>query len=304
MTFGRPRRWLIILGLIALPALAATQYGIALLLNNSTFAGFPAASAANTGGLIYDTTNAVARLSSGAAWNPIADGPATDDNTFVGNGTIWQGKALPSCSTSTSALQYDTGTNAFACGSTFSVLATETADYIPLPESHVTGNATRVANTTFDGASYIIRRPVSFNRIVFRATGQSGAPTARILIYQTASGGSGVASLKATCATFAIAAPGNFACTPSEGTVTLTGGLIYVLFGRDSAAGSWTARTSTTQSTDLLNGNMDVDTHPTSFTTTIAANTSPATFDPRESPTGSATGTSSDVTLVVRLKGI
>jgi len=42
---------------------------------------------------------------------------ATDDNLMVGNGSAWQSKALPSCSTAaTSKLLYDTATNAFSCG--------------------------------------------------------------------------------------------------------------------------------------------------------------------------------------------
>jgi hypothetical protein len=41
----------------------------------------------------------------------------TDDNIMVANGTIWQLKAVPSCSNSTtSKLLYDTATNEFSCG--------------------------------------------------------------------------------------------------------------------------------------------------------------------------------------------
>lgn len=39
----------------------------------------------------------------------------TDDNAMVGNGTVWQGKALPSCSSGSSALTYNTSTNAYGC---------------------------------------------------------------------------------------------------------------------------------------------------------------------------------------------
>jgi hypothetical protein len=53
---------------------------------------------------------------------PVANGgtnltTATDDNLMVGNGTTWQSKALPDCDdTAGQHLNYDTTTNAFACG--------------------------------------------------------------------------------------------------------------------------------------------------------------------------------------------
>lgn len=40
---------------------------------------------------------------------------ATDDNVMVGNGTTWQSKAITSCSAATSALTYNTTTNAWGC---------------------------------------------------------------------------------------------------------------------------------------------------------------------------------------------
>lgn len=39
----------------------------------------------------------------------------TDDTVTVANGTVWQSKALPSCSASDSALTYTIATNAFGC---------------------------------------------------------------------------------------------------------------------------------------------------------------------------------------------
>lgn len=40
---------------------------------------------------------------------------ATDDNVMVGNGTAWQSKALTSCSAASSAVTYNTSTNAWGC---------------------------------------------------------------------------------------------------------------------------------------------------------------------------------------------
>lgn len=184
---------------------------------------------------------------------------------------------------------------------------TEQKAMLALPEARVTGNATRLAQVNFDGCSLFLRRSITFNRIVFRTTATTGG-TIALLIYQLAGstagdgggqGGATAASLVATVTAFTPAAGGNNAATPSEGTVTLQAGLIYVLFGRDSAANNTTFRTYTTQSVDLLTANIDTDTHPCAFTTTIAANTTPATFDPR-----TPTATSSDVVLPLWLKQI
>lgn len=47
---------------------------------------------------------------------------AADDNTMVGNGAIWQSKALPACAdTAGNHLNYDTATNTFSCGTTDAV---------------------------------------------------------------------------------------------------------------------------------------------------------------------------------------
>lgn len=178
----------------------------------------------------------------------------------------------------------------------------ETVEIIPKPEGQVTTNSTRVANTTFDGASYTLSRPMTFNRLIFRCTGQSGTPTARILIYQAPYGKSGTADLKGTIASLSIPSSNNYEATMSEGIVTLDAGIFYVLYGRDSGAGSITFRTYATQATDLFTGNVENTTHPTSFTTSISTSSSPSTFNPL--PTGgggSATAVSADVVLAVRL---
>ncbi len=41
----------------------------------------------------------------------------TDDRTLVGNGSVWQAKALSDCDAATSAVTYDVTTNAFGCNS-------------------------------------------------------------------------------------------------------------------------------------------------------------------------------------------
>ena len=179
--------------------------------------------------------------------------------------------------------------------------ATETADMYPFPEARVGGNATRAAQTTFEGASYIIRRQTQINRLVFRTTNATAPGAVRILIFQTSNGGSGVASLIGTVSSFAPpTGAGNRVASFSEGTITLEAGLIYILHGLTSASGSVTLRTYTNQAMDLLSQNVDSGTHPFQFTTAIAANTTPSTFNPLTQ----GTGTSSNVALIARFKTV
>jgi hypothetical protein len=122
------------------------------------------------------------------------------------------------------------------------------------------------------------------------------------LIYQASDGKSGVANLVATCTAIAVATgAANYTVTPSEGSVTLKRGLIYVLWGRDSVGDSFTARTYGTQIYDLITNNVEAGIHPTMFTTAIAATTSPATFNPLTQATEAG---AVDTALVVRLKTV
>lgn len=182
---------------------------------------------------------------------------------------------------------------------------TEDDEIILIPEGQVTGNATRVAQPVYDGASFLVTRRTTFNRLLLRITAVTGAPTVSILVYQAAQGGSGAGStsLVATCSV-SPGAPGNFTATPTEGTVTLLPGICFILIGRSSAGGSATFRTYTSTTNDLLNANMNVNTHPVTFTTAIAANTTPGTFDPRQNPTGEATASTLNVGLTVRLRNV
>lgn len=71
---------------------------------NSTLTAEQALGALSTGLMNSTTTTGV-----------VSTLAPTDDNTVVGSGTAWALKALPSCSTASSALNYNTTTNAFGC---------------------------------------------------------------------------------------------------------------------------------------------------------------------------------------------
>jgi hypothetical protein len=191
-------------------------------------------------------------------------------------------------------------------GSSGGGLATETKEYWPVPEDIGDSKALRVMQTTFEGASLVVSRPVQFDRILFWVTNQSaggGSPTVKILLYQAPDGVSGpTATRVATVTAFPVGGTGAFLATPAEGTVTIQAGLLYLLFGRDSAGGSVTIRTFSNKAMDLLTANVNLDTHPTVYTTGISTALTPATIDTRQSPTGQLIGQSvNSLAAVIRL---
>lgn len=71
------------------------------------------------------TANSTTALFGDASWKAVALAShthgigditsATDDTVAVGNGSVFQAKALPNCNTTTEKLHYDIATNAFSC---------------------------------------------------------------------------------------------------------------------------------------------------------------------------------------------
>lgn len=239
--------------------------------------------AADVGKTVYLST-AAGRIT----FDPTVDITAVGAN-LVRVGIVAQGGA------GTSRLAIEIGEN----------VATETGEMILLPEARYQADGTRGDHTVLEGASFRLHKRVQFNQILVRATAQAGAPTLKVLIYQQANGLSGIATLKASVAAFPIPALGNYVLTPAEGTVTLEPGLCYVLFGRDSAAGTFTMRTWGNVTVDLLNANVPgapTAVHPTTFVTGFAASAAnPASINPLVSPTGDAVVSTLNTALVVRL---
>lgn len=182
----------------------------------------------------------------------------------------------------------------------------ETVSEYLVPETKVATQSTRGDQTYLVGASYIVNRNMSFNRVIVRCQTSGGVGTTiAVAIYQETDGMSGNTINKvATCTGVATAGSTNLVMTPSEGSVTLKMGLCYVVWGRDSVGGSFTMRTHTVQNYDLLVSNVDADTHPTAFTTAINATALPATIDVRQPVTGDLTPTTTDAPLVVVLKKV
>jgi len=185
---------------------------------------------------------------------------------------------------------------------TFTGPPIEEGEIIPCPEGAIHDSNTRIAKKEFDGAAYMLHRGVRFNRILIRFASKTDAPTLRVLIYQAPGGGSGVANLKASVEGFAVPGVGTATLTLSQGTVQLEAGIFYILWGRDSATGSFQANTYGVRNAQLLSVNVDPNTHPIAFTTAISASTTPATFNPLHTPNGNTSATTFEVPLIVRFR--
>jgi hypothetical protein len=157
--------------------------------------------------------------------------------------------------------------------------ATETSDYIPIPEQGIATQAARLVGLTFDGASFIARRPISVTEIQYFISVAIGVDY-KIAIYQAPGGKSGVADLIAQVTVTGLTISGT-ARTDACAAV-LEEGLYYVLFGRTNG-GTLQIDVYTPISVPTLNaaGSVSSTNHPTMFTTAITASAStPTTFDP------------------------
>ena len=157
--------------------------------------------------------------------------------------------------------------------------ATETSDYIPIPEQGIATQAARVVGLTFDGASFIARRPINVTEIQYFISVAIGVDY-KIAIYQAPGGKSGVANLIAQVAVTGLTLSG--AARTDVCAAVLEEGLYYLLFGRTNG-GTLQIDVYTPISVPTLNaaGTVSSTNHPTMFTTAITASAStPTTFDP------------------------
>ena len=184
-------------------------------------------------------------------------------------------------------------------------ITAEENEYIPLPEGIYSGGSANAVGATLCGGSYVSRRVLSFNRVIFRiATWTGGGSPLTVQIFQRANGLSGIASRVGTISNYSPGGTGTFSVALTEGTVQIVPGRFYILYGRWSGTKNPQFVTYKLPAVDLLNQNVDVDTHPVAFTTAISASTTPATIDPRQTPTGQFTGTIADVVGVFRFKKV
>lgn len=188
----------------------------------------------------------------------------------------------------------------------FVVASKYSNDEILQPEARVGADQTRLAQATYEGASYRLDQRIEFNRLVCRVTATTGNGVARILLFQAPAGFSGVASRIGSFVLAPGGVIGTYALAPDTAGASLVvnPGTLFVLFGLYSGT-SVTMRVYTNSVNDLLSQNVDTDTHPVTFSTTIPVNDSlPTTFDPRATPTGQAVPSTGNVILVLRVKEV
>jgi hypothetical protein len=180
----------------------------------------------------------------------------------------------------------------------------EALDYFLTPPYNTQNSgaaATRVAQTSFEGAIYTLYRDVTFSKVGLRLTAFTAPGRLSMYFYQTPTGAaSSAGSPAARVAGITSATPVsgvNTITLDSPGSATLKAGIVYVLWGRSSATGAFTLRTLSTLDMDLCNQNMITGTAPMTYSTGIAANTTPATFNAATQSSAS----SNDVTPILRL---
>jgi hypothetical protein len=98
--------------------LSGTNNAAAMIVGTGSSLSFTGAGTVNANQFNGLTTIATANGGTGLTSAP-------DDTLMIGNGSLWQAKALPAgCATSTSKLLYDSATNTLSCGTDLSGAAT------------------------------------------------------------------------------------------------------------------------------------------------------------------------------------
>lgn len=180
----------------------------------------------------------------------------------------------------------------------------ETVEYAPKPEIQRNGiQSTFVAAATLGGASFSLPRPVLFNRLIFEVTAFAAPATGVLLIYQEPRGRA--TDSMALVATVPVApAVAVFEVAPTEGTVLLSDGIFYCLFGQDTGVGSFEMRTYGVNSVSLLTAATTVTgTHPFTATSALAASAPPGTIDPQIGGDLVA-GAAAKLPLIIRFRNV
>jgi hypothetical protein len=176
---------------------------------------------------------------------------------------------------------------------------TETGEMYLVPEGVMAGaQGTQglAVGGTYIGGSYVVRRAATMTRLILRLTAVTAGAQLRVAMYATPDGTSGIAD-KLVDATSAVLVAGAQTVTLTFPAVTFPQGLLYILVGVINNAA--TLRVYAAAAQDLVNTNVDANTHPLQFTTAISVvGAAPATFNPL---TG-GTPTTTDVLAIARLR--
>ncbi len=124
---------------------------------------------------------------------------------------------------------------------------------------------------------------ITFNRFAVRATSWTTPGTFALGLYQATDRNIRSIANRIASATGQNpgASPATVICIPSEGSVTLEPGWVWVVYGRDSATGAVQLATVQGLTGNLMNNNVIAGTTPIGINTGLAASSGlPTTLDP------------------------
>lgn len=139
-----------------------------------TLGGTPSTALLSASSLTLGWTGTLAASRGGLGMSTV-----TDDTVAVANGSTWQSKAIADCDAATSALTYDTSTNAFGCNtiSGSSGTVTSVAATVPSVFSIAGSPVTTSGTLAIDWATGQTQ-----NRVLASPNGSSGAVALRALV--------------------------------------------------------------------------------------------------------------------------
>ncbi len=177
----------------------------------------------------------------------------------------------------------------------------ESSDYVTRPE-WLNATTTRQAQANFEGGSYFVERPVSFNRVGFSINSRVLPYTGVIAIYQHDDGAVKNNVPLIAEVTFSDLSGRQTLPLDGGGDASLVTGVYWLLFGQSAGGGSVTLVTYNISSAPIINNQVQAGEHPCAFTTTVAAaGGAPATIDPFQGGADGFNDSGLDLPLVARL---
>lgn len=166
---------------VLLSALALADTKISALPAGTTLAGTEAIPAVQSAATVKTTPAAIDTYVKGSAvvTAVVAGGTnlaaAADDNVMVGNGTTWQTKALTSCSAASSAVTYNTTTNAWGCNTISGGATQTTGTFTATYDQGFTTSPTQTWSWVLTGSTATVRMTSALtgtsNQTFIQATG-------------------------------------------------------------------------------------------------------------------------------------
>jgi hypothetical protein len=207
----------------------------------------------------FTTINLASANAVGASILGVANGgtnlsAAADDNVMVGNGTTWQTKPVNDCDGPTSAITYDTTTNAWGCNTI--TAGTASLNHLSTLGVITSGNAIFAAGPNVDPteASVLaqIASAASFTNLACKASAApGGSDKFNVYLRRTQCAAGGAPPAQTACTSGTDAQAGDLGCTISAAATACTDTTTI-----SPAAGeciAWCINSSATAATAFLN---------------------------------------------------